>query len=56
MGEVAQLFDRFGAAPKFEPEALRIAEALVFAAAEPLDEAAIASRLPDGADVAAIMA
>ena len=56
MGEVAQLFDRHSAAPKFEPEALRIAEALVFAAAEPLDEATIASRLPDGTDVAAVMA
>jgi segregation and condensation protein B len=56
MGEVAQLFDRPGVAPRFEPELLRIAEALVFAAAEPLDEAAIASRLPEGADVAAIMA
>jgi segregation and condensation protein B len=56
MGEVAQLFDRLGASPKYEPEALRIAEALVFAAAEPLDEATIASRLPDGTDVAAVMA
>jgi segregation and condensation protein B len=55
MGEVAQLFDRAAAAPKFEPESLRIAEALVFAAPEPLDEATIASRLPDGADVAAVM-
>jgi segregation and condensation protein B len=56
MGEVAQLFDRHGAQPKYEPEALRIAEALVFAAAEPLDETMIASRLPDGTDVAAVMA
>jgi segregation and condensation protein B len=56
MGEVAKLFDWPGAAPMCDPEALRIAEALVFAAAEPLDEATIASRLPDGADVAAIMA
>jgi segregation and condensation protein B len=56
MGEVAQLFDRPGVAPRFEPELLRIAEALVFAAAEPLDEATIASRLPEGADVGAIMA
>jgi len=55
MGEVAQLFDRPDAAPRLDPEALRIAEALVFAAAEPLDESAIASRLPKGADVAAIM-
>jgi len=56
MGDVAQLFDRPGVAPRLGPEALRIAEALVFAAAEPLDEATIASRLPEGADVAAIMA
>jgi segregation and condensation protein B len=56
MGEVAQLFDRQSIAPKYEPEALRIAEALVFAAAEPLDEATIAGRLPEGADVPAIMA
>ena len=56
MGEVAQLFDRLIMAPKLEPETLRIAEALVFAAAEPLDEAVIASRLPEGVDVAAVMA
>ena len=62
MGEVARLFDRqdpaekFEPALKFEPEALRIAEALVFAAAEPLDEATIAARLPEGSDVAAVMA
>jgi segregation and condensation protein B len=56
MGEVAKLFDWPGAAPMSDPEALRIAEALVFAAAEPLDEATIASRLPEGADVQAIMA
>ncbi len=56
MGEVAKLFDWPGAAPMSDPEALRIAEALVFAAAEPLDEATIASRLPEGADVSAIMA
>jgi segregation and condensation protein B len=57
MGEVARLFDRKNDVQvEFEPEALRIAEALVFAASEPLDEAAIASRLPDGSDVAAVMA
>jgi segregation and condensation protein B len=55
MGEVAQLFDRPEVAQRLDPEALRIAEALVFAAAEPLDEAAIANRLPEGADVTAIM-
>jgi segregation and condensation protein B len=35
---------------------MRIAEALVFAAAEPLDEEAIASRLPEGSDVSVVMA
>ena len=56
MGEVAKLFDWPGAAPMSDPEALRIAEAMVFAAAEPLDEATIAARLPEGADVSAVMA
>src|SRR5579863_1249298 len=56
MGEVARLFERTEAPVEFEPEALRIAEALVFAAAEPLDEAAIASRLPEGSNVSAVMA
>jgi segregation and condensation protein B len=57
MGEVARLFELAAdASALFEPEALRIAEALVFAAAEPLDEATIASRLPEGSDVAAVMA
>lgn len=37
-------------------QAKRIAEAMLFAAAEPLDEARIAKRLPDGCDVAAILA
>ena len=59
MGEVAKLFgwpDPAPAAPACDPEALRIAEALVFAAAEPLDEPTIAARLPPGAEVAAVMA
>ena len=34
---------------------MRMAEALVFAAAEPLDEKTVAERLPHGADVKAIM-
>ncbi len=34
---------------------MRIAEAMVFASAEPLDDAAIAARLSDGADVGAVM-
>ncbi|MBI1868891.1 MAG: SMC-Scp complex subunit ScpB [Methylocystis sp.] len=36
-------------------EAARIAEALLFAAGEPLDETEIARRLPDGTDVAAVL-
>ena len=51
---VARLFDLF--APSPAPEDLRIAEALVFAAAAPVDEAQIAGRLPSGADVGAVMA
>lgn len=37
-------------------EHLRMAEALLFAASEPLDEAAIAARLPAGADVKTLLA
>ena len=37
-------------------QAMRVAEALLFAAAEPLDEAKIASRMPDGVDLAAVLA
>ena len=37
-------------------ESARIAEALLFAATEPMDEAEIARRLPDGTDLAAVMA
>jgi len=36
-------------------EELRILEALLFAAEEPLDEKALASRLPEGADVRALL-
>jgi segregation and condensation protein B len=37
------------------PEALRFIEALLFAAAEPLDEETLAARLPEGVDLAAAM-
>src|SRR5271157_5634783 len=50
---IAQLFDAI--APGLTPEDVRIAEAMVFASAEPLDESAIARRLSDGADVGAVM-
>jgi segregation and condensation protein B len=50
---VAQLFP--AAAPGVSPQDVRIAEALVFASAEPIEESAIARRLSDGADVGAVM-
>lgn len=37
------------------PEELRLLEALLFAAAEPLDEKTLAARLPDGVDVGALL-
>ena len=48
------LFDR--SLRRVSPEDLRIAEAMVFASAEPLEEATIAARLSAGADVDAVMA
>ena len=53
MGGVARLFDAL--APRVAPEDVRIAEAMVFASSEPLDEAAIAAKLSDGADVGAVL-
>jgi segregation and condensation protein B len=50
---VAQLFD--AVTPRPSPEDVRIAEAMVFASAEPLEESSIAARLSDGADVGAVM-
>ena len=50
---VAQLFP--SAVPSVSPEDVRIAEALVFAAAEPLEESTIAQRLSERADVGAVM-
>lgn len=49
-GEETALLDQ-----RHEAEAERIAEALVFASAQPVSESYIASRLPKGADVAKIM-
>ena len=37
--------------PETRPEELRLLEALLFAASEPLDEATLARQLPDGVDV-----
>ncbi|MCW5750264.1 MAG: SMC-Scp complex subunit ScpB [Alphaproteobacteria bacterium] len=39
-----------------DPQHVRMAEALLFAAVEPLDEATLQARLPEGADIAAILA
>jgi segregation and condensation protein B len=41
--------------PERTGEHLRMVEALLFAAAEPLDEKALASSLPDGADLKALL-
>lgn len=45
--------------PELEPDArtdiLRLAEAVLFAAAEPLDNASIAAQLPDGTDVGEVI-
>ncbi|WP_197945399.1 SMC-Scp complex subunit ScpB [Oricola thermophila] len=38
-----------------EAEAMRMAEALVFASAEPVSEKALADRLPEGVDIRALM-
>src|SRR5271169_163609 len=51
---IAQLFHP-NVAPGASPEDVRIAEAMVFASAEPLEESAIAARLSEGADVDAVM-
>jgi segregation and condensation protein B len=50
---VARLFELVSPGPSLED--VRIAEALVFASPEPLEERAIAARLSEGADVDAVM-
>src|SRR3982074_2147084 len=37
--------------PVARPEELRVLEALVFASAEPIDQATLAKRMPDGVDI-----
>ena len=39
-----------------DPQLLRLLEAVLFASAEPMDDATIATRLPEGADIAALIA
>ena len=55
MGVVSQLFEN-RADPRFSPEDLRVAEALLFAASEPLAEVEIAQRMRPSCDVAAALA
>src|ERR1700755_3335102 len=42
--------------PEARPEELRLLEALLFASAEPIDQAALAKRMPDGVDVKVALA
>jgi segregation and condensation protein B len=46
-----ELIDEPSESVASRPEELRLLEALLFAASEPLDQATLAKRLPDGADV-----
>ena len=41
--------------PQARPEELRLLEALLFAASEPLDEKVLAARMPEGVDVRAVL-
>src|SRR6185295_5313354 len=47
--------DEHGEQPAQRPEELRLIEALLFAAGEPLDDKTLKSRLPEGVDIAAAM-
>ena len=42
--------------PQARPEELRLLEALLFASAEPIDQAALAKRMPDGVDIKVALA
>ena len=42
--------------PTARPEELRLLEALLFASAEPIDQTALAKRMPDGVDIKAALA
>jgi segregation and condensation protein B len=44
------------ASPRFVPEDIRIVEALLFAAAAPIDEATVAARISSESEIAAVMA
>jgi segregation and condensation protein B len=55
-GEDMPLPEESPAEPAIDPMHLRILEALLFAAKEPLEEQALAGALPQGSDVAALIA
>src|SRR5437016_12281186 len=42
--------------PMARPEELRLLEALLFASAEPIDQATLAKRMPDGVDIKVALA
>jgi segregation and condensation protein B len=42
--------------PEARPEELRLLEALLFASTEPLDQAALAKRMPEGVDIKVALA
>src|SRR5260221_12938140 len=42
--------------PQARPEELRLLEALLFASAEPIEQAALAKRMPDGVDIKVALA
>ncbi|XUM20940.1 SMC-Scp complex subunit ScpB [Bradyrhizobium oligotrophicum S58] len=48
--------DEIAIEPVARPEELRILEALLFASAEPLEQAALAKRMPEGVDIKAALA
>jgi segregation and condensation protein B len=59
IGEIAERIAVMGNNPAERlhlAEAIRMAEAIIFASAEPVTEKAIAERLPEGADLRAVMA
>src|SRR6202050_1856047 len=55
MGVVAHLFDNM-TDPRITTEDVRVVEALLFASAEPLDEATIGARMREGCSVPAALA
>ena len=53
---IAEVEEEAPGNPQARPEELRLLEALLFAANEPLDQATLAKRMPDGIDIKAALA